>query len=117
MHYKGGRKMTYIKVGQTGTMQAGAKRKVTLNGKTLLLTYIQGNYYAIDDRCPHMGGSLSAGELEGDRITCPKHGTSFDVKTGKVVQNGKVAFFKLNVRDAHTYPVKVEGTDILVGID
>ncbi len=109
--------MEYRLIAQTRDIPDGAKKKVMLDQKALLLTNIHGTFYAIDDRCPHMGGSLSAGKLEGDRVICPKHGTMFDVKTGKVTQNGKIAFIKLNVSDVRTYPVKVEGENILIGIE
>lgn len=109
--------MDYIKAAQTGDIQEGAKKRIDLDGRVLLVTNIQGKYYAIDNKCPHMGGSLFDGKLEGERIICPKHGTAFDVKTGKVIQNGKIAFIKLNVSDVRAYPVKVEGTDILIGME
>jgi len=109
--------MEYIKIAQTGELKDGEKMKVTAGGKVLLLTNIGGTYYAIDNKCPHMGGSLYDGILEGGTITCPLHGTVFDVKTGKLVKNGKIAFINLKVKDDRAYPVKIEGTDILVGIE
>jgi 3-phenylpropionate/trans-cinnamate dioxygenase ferredoxin subunit len=109
--------MEYRVVAHTDEVPEGSKKKVDLNGKALLLTNVQGTYYAIDNRCPHLGGSLFDGTLNGDRITCPKHGASFDVKTGKAVQGAKIAFLKLDVHDTHVYPVQVNGTDILVGVE
>ena len=94
----------------------GSKKKVVLDDKTLLLTNVEGKYYAIDNRCPHMGGSLFDGQLKGDTITCPKHKTVFDVKTGKVVQNGKIAFINLKVADAQPYTVQAEGDNIVLKI-
>ena len=109
--------MEYIKIAQTGELKAGEKKKVTAGDIVLLLTNIGGTYYAVNNKCPHMGGSLYDGILEGETITCPWHGTVFDVKTGKVVKNGKIAFMNLKVKDDRAYPVKVEGDDILVGIE
>lgn len=109
--------MQYMKASRTDEVKEGEKKKITLGDKVLLLTNVQGKYYAIDNRCPHMGGSLYEGELNGDIIKCPRHGTRFDVKNGKVVENGKIAFVRLNVKDTRAYPVKVEGSDILIGID
>jgi 3-phenylpropionate/trans-cinnamate dioxygenase ferredoxin subunit len=109
--------MKYIKVSRTDEVKEGEKKRITLGDKALLLTKVSGEYYAIDDRCPHMGGSLYEGVLNGNVIKCPKHGTMFDVRSGKVVQNGKIAFVRLRVRDTRAYPVKTEGSDILVGID
>ena len=109
--------MQYTKALRTDEVKEGEKRKVTLGDKVLLLTNVHGEYHAIDDRCPHMGGSLFEGVLNGDTIRCPRHGTMFDVKNGKVVQNGKILFIPLKVSDTRVYPVKVEGPDILIGMD
>lgn len=109
--------MQYMKASRTDEVKEGEKKRITLGDKVLLLTNVHGKYYAIDDRCPHMGGSLYEGELNGDIIKCPRHGTMFDVKNGKVVQNGKITFIRLKVKDTQAYPLKVEGSDILIGID
>ena len=83
----------------------------------MLLAKVGGSYYAADGGCPHMGASLASGKLEGTVVTCPRHGAQFDVKTGKAVGDAKVAFMKMKVKDVESFPVKVEGTDILVGLD
>lgn len=106
--------MEYIKVAQTTEIENGDKKKIDLGDTILLLVNIEGVYYAIDNRCPHMGGSLYDGVLEGSNIICPRHKTVFDIKTGKVVTNGKLAFIHLKVHDATSFDVKVEGTDIFV---
>ncbi len=109
--------MQYLKVAQTSEIKDGEKKKVTVDGKVILLTQIGTAYYAIDNKCPHMGGSLYDGNLDGKTITCPKHGSIFDVTTGEVVQSGKIAFIRVKVKNTTAYPVKVEGTDILLGIE
>jgi 3-phenylpropionate/trans-cinnamate dioxygenase ferredoxin subunit len=109
--------MQYVKIALTDEVKDGEKKKVALDDKTLLLTKYQGTYYVIDNKCPHMGGSLYDGKLEGYRITCPRHGSVFDVRTGKVLQNGKLAFIKVRVGDDKAYPVKVEGSGIFVGLE
>lgn len=109
--------MKYVKVAQINELPAGNKKKIILENKTILLTNIQGNYYAMDNTCPHMGGSLYDGSLNGNNIACPKHGSVFDVRTGKVVHKGKILFVKVKVNDVAIYPVKIEDTDILIGIE
>lgn len=64
-----------------------------------------------------MGGSLFDGTLDGSRIICPRHGSIFDVTTGKAMQGAKILFFKANVRDIQCYPVKIEGDDLLIGFE
>ena len=109
--------MKYVKVAQTNEVKDGEKKKITIEKKVLLLTNIGGTYYAINNKCPHMGGSLFDGNLDGSTIVCPLHGSAFDVRTGKVVHGGKIAFIKVNPKDDTTCPVKIDGTDILVGLE
>ncbi|MEN6593614.1 MAG: Rieske 2Fe-2S domain-containing protein [Clostridiaceae bacterium] len=109
--------MTYVKAAAADELKDGEKKKVTLENHVLLLTRLNGTYYALDNKCPHMGGSLADGTLQGASIICPKHGTAFDVRTGKVVKGGKMVFISIKAADARTYPVKIEGSDVLVGLD
>ena len=64
-----------------------------------------------------MGGSLYEGNLDGTHIVCPKHGSIFDVTTGQVVQSGKLFLIKVKVHDVQSYPVKIEGADLLIGME
>lgn len=66
-----------------------------------------GTVYAIDDTCTHEEQSLSAGPVVGEVIVCPKHGSRFHLPSGRVLSLPAV-------RPVATYPVKVEGEDILV---
>jgi len=109
--------MSFIKVIKADELQPGEKLKVEVQGKSILLANLDGSYFALDDRCPHLGGSLSRGEMRGSQVFCPKHGAAFDLKTGKNEGDAKIAFIKMKVNDARTYPVKVEDGDVLVDID
>lgn len=109
--------MKYIMIGQTTDVREGNKRKVLVEGKEILLTNIQNSYYAIDNTCPHMGGSLYEGQLNGSLITCPKHGSMYDVTNGRTIKSGKLFFMKVKTSDVKSYPIKVEGTDIMIGIE
>ena len=109
--------MKYVKVARTSEIAAGSKQKITLESQEILLTNIDGSYYAINNKCPHMGGSLYDGNLESDVIVCPRHGSAFNVKTGENVRDAKILFLKIKVKDTQSFPVKVEGEDILIGIE
>ncbi len=109
--------MEYVKIDGAAQMSDGDKKKVDVSGKPVMLAKLGGAYYAIDNKCPHMGGSLSDGKLEGSNIVCPRHGSVFDVKTGKAVHGGKLAFIRFKVGDATAYPVKMSGVDVLVGVE
>ena len=106
--------MSYVKIAEIGMLLPGEKKTFPLNGKTILLANVDGAYYALDNRCPHMGGSLLGGDLEGATLACPRHGAKFDVRTGKNVGNAKLAFIQVKVGNAKVFPVKTEGKDILV---
>lgn len=106
--------MQYVRIAGVNDLKPGEKQKFLLDSKTILLLNVDGAYYALDNRCPHMGGLLSGGDLEGATLTCPRHGAKFDVRTGKSIGSAKLAFVSVKVGDATTFPVKVEGTDILV---
>jgi len=74
--------MAFTKVAKVQDVPAGQARQVVVNGKTLALINVDGTFYAIDDTCPHSGGPLSEGDVEGQEVTCPWHGARFDVTTG-----------------------------------
>jgi len=82
----------------------------------ILLANVGGAIYALDNKCPHLGGDLSAGVLDGTMVTCPRHGAKFDVRTGENLGNAKIAFIKMNVGNAKSFSVKTEGNDILVDL-
>lgn len=69
-----------------------------------------GQYYAINDICSHGQVSLSEGEVEGTTLECWLHGSMFDLRTG--APTGLPA-----TRPVATYPVTIEGDDVLVDID
>ena len=56
-----------------------------VNGSNVLIANLDGRFYAIGSVCTHIGGPLEKGKLEGQVITCPWHGSQFDVTDGKVV--------------------------------
>ena len=109
--------MKYIPVAKQSDFTATNKKKVTLEDTDILLVKIQDDYYAVNNKCPHMGGSLYDGKLEGTHVVCPRHGSIFDVTNGDVVEAGKILFVTIKVDNVQTYPVKVEGDSILIGIE
>lgn len=50
--------MEYIIIAQTNELANGDKKKIVYNNQEILLVNIEGTFYAIDNKCPHMGGSL-----------------------------------------------------------
>jgi len=84
-------------------------RRVDLRGRRILLVNVAGRICAVDDTCTHEDASLSTGVLKGELVRCPLHGSRFNVCTGKVLEEPAEA-------DLRTYPVRLEGGRILVGI-
>ncbi len=109
--------MEYVKVGKTADLVEKKVMKVAVKGKDILISNIKGEYFAIDNKCNHMGGSLVEGNIEGNKVICPKHGSVFDLKTGKVEEKGKLFFLKVKVKDQRKYPVKIEGNDIYIKVE
>jgi 3-phenylpropionate/trans-cinnamate dioxygenase ferredoxin subunit len=97
----------WVKVSEVGRIQPGEVRVIIPRGERIALCNSDGEYYAIDDVCTHDGGPLDQGEVFDDEIECPRHGARFSIKTGEALTLPAV----LPVR---TYPVKVEGSDILI---
>ena len=106
--------MSYVKIAETDMILPGQKKAFPLDGKTVLIANVGGAFYALNNKCPHMGGDLSEGLLEGATLTCPRHGARFDARTGANVGGAKLAFIHMNVGNAKAFPVKIEGKDILV---
>lgn len=107
----------FVKVAETSEIPAGKMKMARLEEKDILIANVNGNYYAIGNRCTHAGGDLSKGSLEGNIVTCPKHGAKFDVTTGKLVSGPKILFMHPKINDESFYEVKVEGKDILLKIE
>ena len=81
-------------------------RAVSTDKGEFVLANVDGNIYALEDRCSHQDYPLSAGELDGDELECPFHGARFDVCTGRAIQLPAVApvrTFQVEVRDGDVY--------------
>lgn len=76
----------FVEVSRTGELADGTMKEVVVEGRKILLARVGDRYYAADNRCPHMGGRLSEGTLEGVVVTCPRHGSQFDLSSGGVVR-------------------------------
>jgi nitrite reductase/ring-hydroxylating ferredoxin subunit len=64
----------------------GRMKGVEAGDKKILIANVAGQYYAIGNTCTHMGCTVSEGTLKKERVQCPCHGSTFDVRTGAVVK-------------------------------
>lgn len=95
-------------VARLGEVPPGKMMGVEVAGERLLLANVEGSYYAMSAKCKHMGGYLDKGELVGYAVTCPLHGSKWDVRSGVLVQ------FTRPLPPEETYAVTVEGEQISV---
>jgi len=102
-------RLALIRVAETGDVPEGTGKIVQAGAHQLALFNLSGTFYAIDNECTHKGGPLGQGKVEGTIVTCPWHGSEFDIITGHVVK-GPAS------RPVSTYPVQVTGTNVLVEI-
>lgn len=84
----------------------GTGKELTVAGRVIALYHVDGQFYALDGICPHAGGPLGNGELQGDVVTCPWHGWQFDVTSGQHCLNPNI--------QQPAFPVKVEDGEIFV---
>jgi 3-phenylpropionate/trans-cinnamate dioxygenase ferredoxin component len=113
----------YVDIASADELQDGQMKKVEVDGQELLLAKVEGSYYVIDDRCPHMGGDLSKGALQGSVVTCPRHSSQFDVRDGHLIRWTDWSGIKLTVgklfkspRSTKGYAVRQEGDTISVDL-
>jgi 3-phenylpropionate/trans-cinnamate dioxygenase ferredoxin component len=97
------------KVARRSEIAPGSTRRVVADGAEILLCNVDGTLYAIEDVCTHDGGPLDQGTLEGECVVCPRHGATFDVRTGDALTLPAVI-------PLISYPVSVDGEDVYVDI-
>ena len=113
----------FIAVCKADEVKAGQVKEVAVQGRAILIANVGGKYYAVAGRCPHLGGRLAQGKLDGTMITCPKHGSRFDITDGHVVrwlkQSGllsKVGRIVKPERPLIAYKTKIEGGEVMVEV-
>jgi 3-phenylpropionate/trans-cinnamate dioxygenase ferredoxin subunit len=110
-----------IEIAKTDELRDGEMKEFSEVGHGILLARAGDTYYATDARCPHMGGHLAKGTLEGTIVTCPLHGSQFDLSTGQVIRwlkkSGPLETISKVIKheqSLNTYTVKVEGNVIKI---
>ena len=91
----------WVDVAAIEDFTAGAVRSVEVDGAQGAVFNVDGTCYAIENICPHDGGILTGGTMEGDVVICPRHGARFCIRTGKVL--APPAY-----EDVVVFPVRIE---------
>ena len=94
-----------LKVGVTDEIPEGEGKAYTAGKHKVAIFNVGGSFYAINDACPHAGGPLSDGWMEGMEVTCPWHGWTFDVRPDAPPTDGLCR-----------YKVQVNGNELFVEI-
>jgi 3-phenylpropionate/trans-cinnamate dioxygenase ferredoxin subunit len=102
-------KVEFLDIAPVSELPNGERLFIEVEGKSLVIFNIAGQYFSIGDICSHDDGPVGDGDIEGHNIVCPRHGGEFDVRTGQAVQMPAVV-------DIPAYPVRVVSGMIQVGI-
>lgn len=110
-------------VARADEISVGDRKTVTVKGREIVIFNVKGEFYAMLNKCPHLGASLAHGVCvglvrsseagqysytrEGEFVRCPWHGWEFDIKTGQSYCDPKSTWVK-------QYDIKVEEGDTIV---
>jgi 3-phenylpropionate/trans-cinnamate dioxygenase ferredoxin component len=98
-----------VQIAKRSEITDGKSKMVQVGEKMVALFLWKGNFFAVDELCPHRAGPLSEGLFDGETVTCPWHGAKFDLSTGKCLQGP-------SQRSISSYPVFLEGDSVWIEI-
>ncbi|RKU39474.1 hypothetical protein C6496_01775 [Candidatus Poribacteria bacterium] len=98
--------MKWLNVVKTSEIEPGQSIAIKLDNKIIAIFNTGKKFYAINNACPHLGGPLNEGTLEGEVVTCPWHGWQYDLKSGCPITTP-------NVR---TYPLRLDGDTLQIAV-
>src|SRR5881296_2381533 len=96
----------YLVAAEVGDLSDGRK-VVRVENKQIALFRIEDRFYAVDNRCPHMGYPLAVGSVRGETLTCDWHNWKFALDDGACTRGEE---------DVRCYDVRIEGGRILVNV-
>ncbi len=99
----------YLTVAKVGDLREGKGVAVRAGDAVIALFLVGGEYYALNDACPHMGAPLSLGDIRNGAVICDRHLWSFRLSDGVCEDIPRL--------NAKSYPVRVEGDEIQILVD
>ena len=100
----------FVSVAKATDLDPGQMVLVEIDDEEIVVANANGEYYAFSAECPHAGGPLDEGEVEGTLVICPWHGAEFDMTTGEALT--------MPAQDSiYTYKVRVEEGDVQVSLE
>jgi len=100
--------MAFVKAGSVSGLAPGLVIEISLGEDRYAICNVEGRIHALAGTCPHSGGPLGQGVVNGGNLTCPWHAWEFDCRTGAHDYNP-------DLRIA-TFPVRIVGDDIFIDI-
>src|SRR5215469_70549 len=100
--------MPFVKVGSLRELAPGTVREAQADGNPYAICNIGGELRAFEGTCPHAGGPLGEGTIDGENLVCPWHAWEYNGRTGVNTFDDTVCLA--------SFPVKVEGDDILIDV-
>src|SRR5579859_7616238 len=100
--------MAFVRVASLARLGAGSVMEASAGGQQYAICNVGGEIHALAGTCPHRGGPLGQGAVNGTNLTCPWHAWEFDCRTGANDYNPEVL--------VPTFPVRIAGDDILIDI-
>lgn len=97
-----------VKVALRSEIPSDTGKQIEIEGREIALFKVDGKIFALSHICPHQGGPLAEGGVEGGVVTCPWHGWQFDVRTGVCTFNDSIK--------QETFKVEEKGEDIYVEV-
>ncbi len=95
-------------VAKVDDIPEGQGRAFPVDGRMVAIFRVDGEFFAINDTCPHMGASLAEGDVEGTAVWCPWHAWRFCVKDGTWLDNPKAQL------RTDCYPLRVQDSEIQI---
>jgi nitrite reductase/ring-hydroxylating ferredoxin subunit len=99
----------FVAVASVDDIPAGRAKAFVVGSYEIAVFNVAGRFYAIENSCPHQGGPLAEGYLEGARVTCPWHAWCFDVTDGKMTLG--------DYASVDPFEVRVEGSTLSVSVE
>ncbi len=107
----------FLRICSVHEIPAGTGKMIKVGDKLIAIFNLNGNFYATDDTCPHEGGPLSSVSVEGENVSCPWHGATFHIKSGRTLEPPAGEKMGPPVdRGIACYPVRILGVELEIEI-
>jgi nitrite reductase/ring-hydroxylating ferredoxin subunit len=100
--------MSWHEISPASRIREGQVLCLSVAGRRLAVGRSARGYFALDDLCPHAGGSLGEGLVDGESVVCPIHGHAYDVVTGEGLDDGA---------EVRVHPCALEGDVLRIQIE